>query len=128
MRVAKPHKKELEKVTIPSRLLKFLSGVYKDILSGDESTQIESDDLLQDDFVFGGLLEKGGDEYSFCYFPTAETEHTWSFTLSKEDLKNISDGKISTLDLWSCRQDGCQSKFETEDQNCFYHDYIEGEE
>jgi len=45
--------------------------------------------------------------------------------IKEKKLEDVALGKLKSLKLWSCQQDGCQSKFDRQGYNCFYHDYEE---
>jgi hypothetical protein len=126
MRTKKVYDKKLETVSLPPKLVNFLKKTYQSILNKEEATLLESDDLLQDSFVYGGLLKQGGNEYSFVYFPDVSgIKNKWEFKLTTQDLKSIADETTTTLDLWACTQDNCQSKFMNNEDTCFYHDYFD---
>ena len=128
MRIKKVNEKKLEKVEIPSRLRKFFGWVSEALALKEECTQIPSDDLIQDDYTYGGLIHEGGKEYSFTYFPTEGNKNIWEFQLSAEQIGQIAEGKLTTLDLWACTQEDCQSKFQNSSDTCFYHDYYDDDE
>ena len=126
MIVKKIHEKKLETVSLPAKLVYFLRETYQSILRKEEATLIESDDLLQDTFVYGGLLKQGEDSYRFVYFPgDFGIKNKWVFTLNTSELKSIAEGNTTTLDLWACAQEDCQSKFMDKTETCSYHDYLE---
>jgi hypothetical protein len=126
MRVLQFNDKKLEKVSLPKKLIDFFKQVNTDIVNKVEATQIESDDLIQNDFVYGGLLDQGGSDYIFTYYPVvSSTTNYWCFILSTTEIKDIAEGKITTLNLWACQQNGCQNKFMNKTDTCFSHDYID---
>lgn len=125
MRIERVNPKKLESVVIPERLVNFFKQVDNDIKSGSEYTKVESDDLIQNDFAYGGLTEEGKDSYSFTYFPNKVDKYTWEFSLNIKQIDQIAKGNLTKLDLWSCKQDGCQSKFMNKEGRCFYHDYYD---
>ena len=105
----------------------FFKWVSKDIEKKEEYTQVESDDMIQDQFNVGGLTEKGSGVYLFTYYPDEHSKknYTWSLTLSSKQIKEIAEGKIKTLDLWACQQDHCQNKSMDKSSRCFFHDYYD---
>lgn len=131
MRVDAFKEKKLEHVVIPPKLLEFLKEVFEKIQAGDEGAMLESDDLLQNrehledkaGAVYGGLMDDG--DYGFTYFPEDGTRYTWELYLSVEQIKAISEGKTTSLDLWACQHNGCKSKWQAESESCFYCDYEE---
>jgi hypothetical protein len=123
MRTQKVQDKQKQHISIPSNLRKFLKNVYELILKKDESTTIESDDLLQDDFVYGGLIEQNGVEYGFTYFPEAGTRHKWELVFTIGQLKDIYEGKKKYVDVWACKSKNCHCKFALKTDLCFHCDY-----
>lgn len=115
-------------VPIPEDLSGFLKYVYELILKKDEVTTIPSDDLIQSDFIFGGLIEGGGFEYGFTYFPEKGTRHRWELVLTAGQLEDIHEGGLEYLDLWECKSKKCPCKFHSKDDTCFYCDYVETED
>ncbi len=96
------------------------------IVDGDETTLIESDDLLQCDSAYGGLLTEGGSEYSFTYFPEEGIRVKWEVVLQRGDIERVANGELKELTLWGCRDSGCGCKFYNENDTCFYCDWVEG--
>jgi hypothetical protein len=54
MRIFKPKEKIQKTVEIPDNLKEFLQYVHHEICELAEETQIESDELLQCEFAYGG--------------------------------------------------------------------------
>ena len=128
MRIEKVRKKVKRRVNIPEDLKGFLKEVYECILAKDEATLIESDDLLQEDFVYGGLIGKDGTEYGFTYFPGEGTRNKWELIFTVGQLRDIYEDRVEYLDLWACQSEDCGCKFSDEWMKCFYCDYVdEGE-
>ncbi|HKY27809.1 MAG TPA: hypothetical protein VJM12_07685 [Pyrinomonadaceae bacterium] len=72
MREERKQPKIAKEVAIPVDLLEFFQDVHHLIEQRDDSTTIESDDLIQTEFIYGGLTEEGSNHFSFTYFPTAK--------------------------------------------------------
>lgn len=122
--------KKLEEMVLPQDLVAWFGLVYKGILRKDESTQIESNDCIQygeDNFAFGGLIDKKRKLFMFTYFPVGSLQNKgkWTFELTEDQIRNIAQGKLKSLRLWACQQDGCQMKSDKQSHICFYHDYID---
>jgi hypothetical protein len=114
--------KRHESVVIPSELVAFFVDVHRQIEESDEGTLIESDDLLQTDFAYGG--RDGDDQFSFTYFPERGIRQKWQLSLSPDEIARIARGESETLKLWACTQPDCRSKFGTADgPQCFYCDW-----
>lgn len=128
MRVERKQAKIFTEVAIPVRLLEFFQDVNHLIEQRDDSTTIESDDLIQAEFACGGLIDEGSDHFGFTYFPAKEdTRHTWTFELTASEIADISQGKKKTLVLWGCQNPKCGSLFSSENDACFDCDYVDDE-
>lgn len=127
MRTERRQPKDLRSVPIPEDLKAFLVEVDRLITSANDLAITESDDLLQCDCAYGGLCEEGGDTYLFTYFPEAGIRHKWIFELSAAEVSAIATGSMRQLSLWFCKSDECRSGFGSEEDSCFYCDYVEGE-
>src|SRR5262249_8080702 len=84
----------------PDDLLGFFREVDELIKQNDEVTTIESDDLIQTKFAYGGLLEEGADRFGFTYFPEENTRPNWNIELTASEIAEIAEGKKRTLTLW----------------------------
>lgn len=110
---------------IPRELREFLIQVRELILEGSEEATVESDDLIQCERAYGGLIEEGGSEYGFTYFPGGGVEHSWEMTLSVSQIHRITAGSIQSLDFWKCESESCSSRFASSCESCFDCDYME---
>lgn len=70
MREERRQPKYPEIVEIPENLSSFLAEVHQMILDNHEETAIESDDLLQCEFAYGGLKNSQTGIYSSLIFLT----------------------------------------------------------
>ncbi len=126
MRERSPRPKIQETVVIPRELKSFLADVHMLIVEGDESTTIESDDLLQCERACGGLLEEGRDVYGFTFFTDPEgVRNKWEIVLSKADIEKVANATLTEFSLWACQDAACGCKFSSEDETCFYCDYVD---
>ena len=128
MRKCAPKLKILEKVAIPDDLKAYVSGIQHLIDEDAEEIKIESDDLIQSQTAYGGLLEEEGREFGITYFPEHEengVRHKWELIFTKDAVSEISQGKKGFLELWSCTAPECHCRFQVEDETCFYCDYEE---
>ena len=100
MRTEKIQVKITGEVIIPDDLLGFFREVDDLIKHNDEVTIIESDDLIQTKFAYGGLLEEGADRFGFIYFPEENTRPKWSIELTASEIAKIAEGEKRTLTLW----------------------------
>jgi len=127
MRTEKIQVKITGEVIIPDDLIGFFREVDDLIKHNDEVTIIESDDLIQTKFAYGGLLEEGADRFGFIYFPEENTRPQWSIELTASEIAKIVEGEKRTLTLWKCQNPNCRSFFSSESETCFDCDYIDDE-
>lgn len=123
MLVPNPKPKRQEVVTLPAELMPFFQEVNTLIVREDDSAMWESDDLLQDESIYGGLINQDSTAYGFTYFPEKSVETTWEIVLDKAEIESIADGKKTMLTLWACQIPGCGSKFSDKNDLCDEHDY-----
>jgi hypothetical protein len=124
MRTLRRQPKDLRAVAIPAELSEFLAEVNRLVEARDELATTESDDLLQCDRAYGGLLQAGGARYGFTYFPEPGIRHKWEFDLSASEIADLALGRSTTLKLWFCRSPECRSGFQDAEESCFYCDYV----
>jgi hypothetical protein len=129
MRTKNVKTKLADEIVIPKRLVLFFHDVDLLIKQKDVSVTRSSDDLIQtqQQFVFGGLIEDGGDRFSFTYFPRNGSEATWEFELSAADIAAIAVGHKEALRLWRCSTRDCGYRFGSPNDICTDCDYIEDE-
>lgn len=127
MRLERIQPKIAEEIAIPDDLLALFQDVDDLIKQNDELVTIESDDLIQTDFAYGGLIEEGADRFSFCYFPEMSTRPKWTIELTASEIAEISNGKKKELFLWKCQNPVCNSFFSSADEPCFDCDYLDDE-
>jgi hypothetical protein len=105
---------------VPQRLLDRMKVVTKLIAAGDESTTIESDDLIQFEGLWdcvGGLTADG--RFFFTFFPGEEGDDTqWMLELSESQIEAIANGIATSLDLWRCPRCGGADRFSQKDGYC----------
>ena len=123
MRVERPKAKRRERVAIPLDLREFLTHVQRLMEAGDEAATRVSDDLLQCECAYGGLLEEGGCQFDFTYFPESGVRHKWLLVLDRSEVEDIASGQMTELEMWACADPACHSKFRDPKETCFYCDY-----
>jgi len=113
-------------------MVEFFRYTNELIVEQDEAATISSDDLIQIEEVrgyllaYGGLIEEGGSRFSFVYFSEPkQTSKKWEFELTREQIAEIADGRLTELTLWACSSPNCGCKFQSADDTCFYCDYEE---
>ena len=92
------------------------------IAEGDESTTIESDDLLQCDCVYGGLFDPEAKRFGFRYFHSDDRQ--WDIVLNASQIGEIANGSLKRLELWRCADSACGCLYATEDSYCPHCDSI----
>ena len=117
-----PKPKKLTHVEVPPDLRQFLQEVAEKIDQRDEDTLVESDDLLQCDFVYGGLADEETGEYGFTYFPGKSRKTKWEILLLAQQIREIADGERD-LSLWACEDQNCGSMFWRAEERCSQCDY-----
>ena len=115
-------------VPIPTDLLAFLRKVHSLISGNDNAAMRASDDLLQSECAYGGLITQGGTQYGFTYFPDIDEQQdveeppTWELLLDKSEIEDVAVGRQKQLTLSSCQVAECGNKFSDENGQCFQHD------
>jgi hypothetical protein len=112
---------------LPGPLLDFLRDVHARIESGDERTRLPSDDLLQSEHAYGGLLRGTEQHYSFTYFPVVGGQATWGLRLTAEDIADLAWGGVEAVELWSCSNSTCGHRFPTAESTCTECDWVRGD-
>jgi len=106
--------------SIPDELRDFLREVSAEINAHSESAQIPSDDLLQCECAYGGLLHDDPNYFFFTYFPEEDTLSKWELRLSATDIHAVAESEIGTLVFWKCELERCPNRFANEDGHCDY--------
>ena len=119
MRRENKQEKNRLKIMIPDDLREFFIYVNEMIESGNELATTESDDLLQSNCAYGGLLNESGNKYGFTYFPEKGTRNKWELEFSDQEIKDISDHNVNELELWACKDRDCRCMFLDPEDLCF---------
>lgn len=120
MRTLRPRPKRKVHAQLPAELKVFLANVLGMIDHKVPEAMIESDDLLQAEFVYGGRIHETGDEWGFTYFPQVGK---WELRFSKAQLAEIASGRVAEVELFECTDPNCGNRFSAEDDACFNCDY-----
>lgn len=123
MRTLRPKPKRKVHAQLPEELRGFLTNVLDMIDHKVPEAMIESDDLLQAEFVYGGRIHEAGDEWGFTYFPQVGHRGKWELRFSKAQLAEIASGRVAGVELFECTDPNCGNRFSAEDDTCFYCDY-----
>jgi hypothetical protein len=102
---------------IPADLAEAMREFNILIEEGDLAATTPADDLLQWKNVCGGLLEEGGKEFAFGYFPYPRDDAgkvIWWLRLTADQITAIANAKLKQLNLWRCDPD-CRCRFSLSD-------------
>src|SRR5262245_47701354 len=111
-------------VGVPAIFRKFMRQVARRIAAREKETTIESDDLLQCDCIFGGLVDSTRKKFGFCYFHDDGVERdedddvTWHVILDATQIQAIADGSLRSLQLWRCVNVSCGCRHSSVDGYC----------
>ena len=122
MSTEQPKPKKLTRVEVPPDLRQFLWEVAEMIDRGDLETLVESYDLLQCDYAYGGLADEETDTYEFTYLPRKGVKTRWEFGFSVKELREAANG-VRELELWACEDENCGSMFSWAEAQCPNCDY-----
>ena len=122
MTAEQPKPKKFTPVEAPPDLRQFLREVAERIDDGDEATLVESYDLLQCEYAFGGLADEETGAYEFTYFPRKGIKTKWEFGLSAKEMHEVAEGERE-LELWACEDENCGSMSSWPDVPCSNCDY-----
>jgi len=127
MRYKRIKLKVAKQIAIPDDLKTFFRYANSLIEAGDNAAVGSSDDLIQGPRAYGGLVEDGGDQYAFTYFPSPHTRPCWRIDATASEVKEMADGSITSLSLWGCTSADCGSLFPSPEDVCMYCDYVDDE-
>lgn len=87
-----------ETIALPDDLRTFLAEVWASIQAGDdEATRLESDDLLQAECGYGGLVDAAAGRYTFTYLPDTPEGGRWTFELLADDVRKAAEGALAEV-------------------------------
>jgi len=111
--------KKLVEVELPNKL--FIDILYLNYLLRIKHASIieETDDCIQTDYLCGGLWSKKKRLYGFTFYPNMEPDDfTWHFEITKNQIKQIANGKTDRIGLWKCKNTACNHYYAKEDDHC----------
>lgn len=106
---------------VPEKLAARMKGVAELIAEGDESTTIESDDLIQFDGLWdciGGLTSAETGRFFFCFYPNEADDTEWMLDFGPSEILAIADGTLASIDLWRCAKCGGADRYAASDGYC----------
>ena len=119
MRIESIKKKILTTVEIPPELFNFFINVCALIEAKSPLALTLSDDLIQNEYGYGGLVEEN--VFKFIFFHNNSGK--WSLRVTQSDLFQIQRGQITGLNLWKCNNPICLNFFYACEETCFNCDY-----
>jgi hypothetical protein len=81
-----------KEVNLPDAIIEFFASVHEMIRSKEDSAMMESDDLLQAERIYGGLMDRRRKEYRFTWFPEFAPEERWELQLLADEIDEIGSG------------------------------------
>src|SRR5262249_4234041 len=94
------------------------------IEAGDETTTMESDDLLQIGDVLGGLYKPDESGFGFCMCLRQDDGEAardscgtieWCYYLTPDQIEGIAKGEITRLPMWQCSVMDCGRRWSEPD-------------
>ncbi|MEQ1827308.1 MAG: hypothetical protein ABL921_15230 [Pirellula sp.] len=94
----------------PAAFVDFMKIVDSKIEQRDPDTIIESDDLIQCEHTFGGLVDVAEQTYGFEFmegenFDSDGFSIAWHYLLNKRQIKEIARHELISLAMWRCSND-----------------------
>mgnify|MGYP007096650416 CR=1 FL=1 len=87
-------------IDVPEDLRAFLADVLELIDADDEAaTRTESDDLLQSECGYGGLLDAATGRYRFTYLPDTPDGGRWTFDLLRPQIVELATGAVKQVEV-----------------------------
>jgi hypothetical protein len=80
------------RVRLPEEIIEFFAGVHEMIAVEEDAAMTESDDLLQDEGIFGGLRDSRKKLYEFTWVPKEEPGERWELRLLADEIDEIGSG------------------------------------
>ena len=129
--------KVLQELRISDRLVQALKEMSRLILDKDDMTLKISDDAMQDSngVVIGGLVDKENKLYDFtCYTPESDKhadtgdsnpDQIWQLRLTDVEIHAITEGRLTLLKLWTCKDVECVHAEHRKDFTCLRCDFYD---
>lgn len=73
-----------------------------------------SDDAIQAPNIapiIGGVIDPRAKYFSFRYTACRDPEAYWKLCLFNNEIQDIAERQVTTLNLWKCTQEGCRHLF-----------------
>lgn len=108
-------------VKIPENLVLYLKKVHQGISASDETTTLESDDLIkyeEFDFAYGGLADANVGKFKFTYYTDDENDSAWQIILIASEIEKVATGETKNFNLWTCHNTSCGGMFSSKDDLC----------
>ena len=107
---------------IPPAFVEFLEEVDGMIERRDPETLLESDDLIQCEHTFGGLVDAAEELFGFEFWDGTKFSKngfriTSHFLLTKSQIKAVANHELTSLTMWRCSND-CGRRATVSDWHC----------
>lgn len=79
-------------VPLPSEIIEFFEWVNDAIQTEEDSAMMVSDDLLQAEGIYGGLVDPRKKLYEFTWYPQSASGERWEFQLLADEIDEIGSG------------------------------------
>jgi hypothetical protein len=86
-------------VKLPYDIIQFFASVHFAILNEDEVATVVSDDLLQEESIYGGLIDPRKKLYAFTWLPDSAPNERWEFQLLADEIDEIGSGYRKELQI-----------------------------
>lgn len=83
---------ETRRVDIPPELFEFFTYVNQEIRDGEPAATQISDDLLQAEGIYGGLIDPQKRLYEFVVFPEDHPKERWEVRLLADEIDELDGG------------------------------------
>lgn len=81
-----------KRVSLPNDIIEFFEWVNEAIQTEEESATTISDDLLQAEGIYGGLVDRRKNLYQFTWFPKSATNERWELQLLADEIDEVGSG------------------------------------
>lgn len=87
-----PVEGQTRRVEVPPELFDFFTYVNQEIRDGEPSATETSDDLLQAEGIYGGLVDPQKRLYEFVIFPQEYPNERWEVRLLADEIDELDGG------------------------------------
>lgn len=122
MRRRQPRPKTNQATPIPDALRESMREVQQVIQESgrDPDVRIDFDDAIQTPDLCGGRIGSGNRPFKFTYYHAGDANEKtrWYLAVHEREIEDIADGRLTTLNLYSCDTPKCGHKSTDVDDLC----------